>query len=143
MKITVTPKNVRNLLETLGQITLPAMIIADELTDDQMSAIADLFLPWRASEAVEINDMRRFQGELYICLQPHTTQADWHPPDVPALWLIKSAPGVIPEWVQPTGAHDAYALDAIVTHNGSTWKSLVDANVWEPGTNAALWWAVE
>jgi len=35
--------------------------------------------------------------------------------------------------VQPTGAHDAYALGAIVAHNGQLWISTVDANVWEPG----------
>jgi hypothetical protein len=39
----------------------------------------------------------------------------------------------LPQWVQPTGAHDAYALGAQVTHNGKDWESTVDANVWEPG----------
>jgi hypothetical protein len=39
----------------------------------------------------------------------------------------------IPDWVQPSGAHDAYPLDALVRHNGSVWKSLYAANVWEPG----------
>lgn len=45
------------------------------------------------------------------------------------------ATGVEPgqEWVQPTGAHDAYPKDWQVTHNGGQWVSLVDANVWEPG----------
>lgn len=37
------------------------------------------------------------------------------------------------KWVQPTGAHDAYALEAIVAHNGKTWESTVKDNVWEPG----------
>jgi len=36
-------------------------------------------------------------------------------------------------WVQPTGAHDAYPKDWIVSHGGKDWLSLVDANVWEPG----------
>jgi hypothetical protein len=39
----------------------------------------------------------------------------------------------IQPWVQPTGASDAYALGARVTHNGQTWESTVAANVWEPG----------
>lgn len=43
-----------------------------------------------------------------------------------------SAPAV-PNWVQPTGAHDAYALNARVMHNGFQWNSTVAANVWEPG----------
>lgn len=38
-----------------------------------------------------------------------------------------------PEWVQPTGAHDAYAVDARVSHKGKKWVSLVAVNVWEPG----------
>ena len=38
-----------------------------------------------------------------------------------------------PEWVQPTGAHDAYAKGSQVTHNGERYVSRIDANVWEPG----------
>jgi hypothetical protein len=43
-------------------------------------------------------------------------------------------PPPVPAWVQPTGAQDAYPIDAVVLHNGKDWISLVDANVWEPGT---------
>lgn len=38
-----------------------------------------------------------------------------------------------PEWVQPTGAHDAYSKGAKVSHNGKNWVSDTDSNVWEPG----------
>lgn len=41
--------------------------------------------------------------------------------------------GTIPEWVQPTGATDAYNKGNRVKHAGKVWASLVDANVWEPG----------
>ena len=37
------------------------------------------------------------------------------------------------EWVQPTGAHDAYPQGAVVQHGGKEWVSLTPANVWEPG----------
>ena len=36
-------------------------------------------------------------------------------------------------WQAPTGAHDAYQLDAIVTDAGKMWISLTPANVWRPG----------
>jgi poly-gamma-glutamate capsule biosynthesis protein CapA/YwtB (metallophosphatase superfamily) len=39
-------------------------------------------------------------------------------------------------WVQPTGAHNAYALGATVTHNGKTWENLTPANVWQSGNTA-------
>lgn len=38
-------------------------------------------------------------------------------------------------WVQPTGAHDAYALGVTVTHNDKTWENIAPANVWEPGVS--------
>ena len=39
------------------------------------------------------------------------------------------------EWVQPTGAHDAYPKAAVVAHKGKTWVNLTPANVWEPGVS--------
>jgi hypothetical protein len=39
----------------------------------------------------------------------------------------------IPDWVQPTGAADAYSINDLVRHNGKVWRSTIDANVWEPG----------
>lgn len=39
------------------------------------------------------------------------------------------------DWVQPTGAHDAYPEYALVMHNGEEWESLIPANVWEPGVS--------
>ena len=47
-----------------------------------------------------------------------------------------------PAWVQPTGAHDAYPQGRIVQHNGTLYRSLIAANVWEPGGEgvpAGLW----
>ena len=50
-------------------------------------------------------------------------------------WREEVEDGGVAEWVQPTGAHDAYMMDAVVTHNGKTWISTVDSNVWEPGVH--------
>jgi len=45
-------------------------------------------------------------------------------------------------WVQPTGAMDAYAKDAVVSYGGQAWRSLIDANVWAPGVSGwRLLWA--
>jgi hypothetical protein len=38
-------------------------------------------------------------------------------------------------WVAPTGAHDAYPEGWLVKHANKTWRSLVAANVWEPGVS--------
>lgn len=39
----------------------------------------------------------------------------------------------VPQWVQPTGAQDAYAVGQWVWHGGQVWENLTPANVWQPG----------
>lgn len=39
------------------------------------------------------------------------------------------------EWVQPTGAFDAYPMDYLVAHGGKMWRSTTPNNVWEPGVS--------
>ena len=94
---------------------------------------------WEPDQAVTAGDKRAHDGHLFECIQPHTTQADWTPDETPALWKRVPAEGVIWDWVQSLGAHDALPLGFVVRHAGSMWESLVDANVWEPGTDASLW----
>lgn len=73
-------------------------------------------------------------GRLWRCLQAHTSQTGWEPENAPSLWAKVLIPDetVIPEWEQPDSTN-AYAKGDKVTHNGKTWVSDVDGNVWEPG----------
>ena len=90
---------------------------------------------WSA-ESVEyaLDDIRQYNGLLYRCVQAHTSQATWTPEAAPSPWTRIADPAQEwPEWIQPTGAHNAYAKGAKVSHNGKHWISDVDANVWEPG----------
>jgi hypothetical protein len=90
-----------------------------------------LYPSWKEGLSVKVDERYRYGDTLYKCVQAHTTQADWTPDITPALWVVVSL-DEWPEWVQPTGAQDAYAKDAKVSHNGKHWISDVDANVWEP-----------
>lgn len=90
---------------------------------------------WSA-ESVEyaLNDIRQYNGLLYRCVQAHTSQESRTPEAAASLWTRIADPAQEwPEWIQPTGAHNAYALGAKVSHAGKHWVSDVDANVWEPG----------
>lgn len=75
-----------------------------------------------------------YNGNLYRCIQAHTSQADWAPDTAVSLWVAISNPAEEwPEWKQPTGSHDAYNKGDKVSHLEKHWISDVDANVWEPG----------
>lgn len=111
------------------------------LTDEQAEQVLDAFPPWAAGVAYKVGDRIRYTGSLYKCIQAHTSQEGWEPPVATSLWSAIGEPGEIPEWVQPTGSHDAYNKNDLVRHSDKIWRSLVDANVWEPGApgTETLW----
>lgn len=104
----------------------------DEVAFKQPSAIFDA---WSAdSVAYELNDIRRYEDKLYRCVTAHTSQASWTPAAAASLWAEISDPTEEwPAWIQPTGAHNAYAAGAKVAHNDKHWISDVANNTWEPG----------
>lgn len=113
---------------------------ADAMTADELAACAPLFDAWDGgSVAYAVGDIVAYSGTLYRCAQAHTSQAGWTPDATRALWtpmgVSADDPEAVPEWVQPTGAHDAYAKGSHVMHNGTEWVSDLDANVWEPGVS--------
>lgn len=113
---------------------LRALIESLAITLDDATALTgvELFPAWATDTAYAVGDRVQYNGVLYKCVQAHTSQADWMPDATPALWVIVSVEEW-PEWIQPTGAHDAYDKDAKVSHNGKHWKNTIDANVYEPG----------
>lgn len=102
------------------------------LDDEQAESVTVLFEEWQTETKYAVGDRRQYNGLLYRCVQAHTSQADWTPDVTPALW-VRTSTDPFPEWVQPTGAHDAYAKGSKVSHNGKHWESDIDANVYEPG----------
>lgn len=92
------------------------------------------FNEWAVGVQYSFDQKVRYDGDLWKCLQAHTSQADWAPGVAPSLWSKIGDPTVeYPEWFQPTGAHDAYAKGDKVSYKGKKWISTVDANVWVPG----------
>lgn len=115
-------KQLRKLIEHL----------AITLDDETALTGVELFPMWAIGVDYAVDDRVQHGGTLYKCVQAHTSQEHWTPDATPALWVVVTVEEW-PEWVQPTGAQDAYAKDAKVTHNGERWISDVDSNVWEPG----------
>ena len=108
-----------------------------ELDDEAALDVGYQFPPFNPDGHAYTTDERFYypiNGKLYKVLQNHTSQADWLPDTAVSLYVEVSPPGVIPLWVQPVGAQDAYNTgDKVQWPEGTVWTSTVDANVWEPG----------
>lgn len=124
----------------------PAQAALDEvlpiLTDEQAETVPDAFPAWAAGIAYSQGVRVRYDGVLYKCVQPHTSQEDWTPDKTPALWTRIGEPGEIPVWVQPTGAQDAYNTGDKVhypTIDDPVYESTIDGNVWSPADYPAGW----
>ena len=111
--------------------------------------------PSGAHDAYSAGDIVNYNGTLY---QSTINGNVWSPDVYPAGWTVYEAatepeepepepepdpdpeePTAYPEWVQPTGAHDAYNTGDIVNYNGTLYKSVIDGNVWAPDAYPQGW----
>ena len=132
-------------LGNLGAIIGQAQISAAGNTDEQALEVPTLYPDYEELEegtSLAAGDRLNYRGALYKVLQAHQVQASWTPADAHSLFakVLIPDPDVIPEWEQPESTNP-YSKGDRVTHNGKTWESDVDNNVWEPGAvgTEALW----
>ena len=105
--------------------------LRESATDEQALKVPSLYPAWRPGMDCKAGDRVQHGGTLYKCVQAHTSQADWTPDATPALWVVVSI-DEYPEWVQPTGAHDAYNTGDKVSYNGKHYVCTIDGNAYAP-----------
>ena len=117
-----------------GGILFVTMAEAGSIDAVTAAEHAELFAPWAYPVAYTAGQLRQYGGSLYRCIQDHSSQAGWTPPEAPSLWGLTHDPAEEwPAWSAPVGAHDAYSVGDTVSHQGKHWTSTQDGNVWEPG----------
>lgn len=126
-----------NAIELLKAIRKQATINSVSNTDEQALEVQALYPNWEDIEVGQIltvGERVNYIDVLYNVIQNHTKQETWNPVDAPSLFakVLIVDPSVIPEWVQPSSTN-GYMTGDKVNHNGTTYISLVDNNVWEPG----------
>lgn len=104
------------------------------MTDEQILNYPDFVEKWRPNKKYKKDKRLEYNGVIYKVITTHTSQANWTPGTASSLYTKVLIPdsNVIPEWEQPESTNP-YAKGDKVTHNGKTWESEVDNNVWEPG----------
>lgn len=104
--------------------------------------------PSGAHDAYNAGDIVNYNGTLYESIIDGNV---WAPDVYPAGWKEVDSgtvspdpepepdPITYPDWIQPTGAHDAYQIGDIVNYNGTLYESLINGNTWSPEAYPAGW----
>lgn len=135
-----------NKLQMAEQFRKAVQLFAASLGDEQAMEVATIYDPWKEGKDYSVGEFVIYgenavgDPQLYKVAQAHTSQADWTPDAVPALYVaIGLDDNGYPVWSQPTGAHDAYNKGDIVDYNGTLYRSLIDGNVYSPDSYPAGW----
>lgn len=112
----------------------------EALSDEDALNVAALFPTWvsKMGQTVNVGERYWYDGRLWKVIQSHTVQEDWTPDTAVSLFVEVSIEEW-PQWVQPTGAQDAYNIGDKVTFEGVHYVSLIDNNVWSPADLPSGW----
>ena len=121
-------------LEEAKAIIDALVTLRNSAADEQALKASALYPKWKVGIAYQKDERVLYNNILYKVLTDHTSQDDWTPDTAPSLFAKVLIPdkNVIPEWEQPESTNP-YSKGDKVTHNGKTWQSTIDSNVWEPG----------
>lgn len=131
--------------ELIQQIAEQQILDASQTEEDDTKLLETqaLYPFWEVGLDLTINHkIQAFDGnelKLYRIVQTHTTQSNWHPTVTPALFTRVALSDEILDWVQPTGAQDAYNTGDKVNFEGKVYESVIDANTWSPTAYPAGW----
>lgn len=145
------------ILEVVKQHRTPDQLKADELTAfaiqaDPVGAV-DLIPDWVEWTEYRTGEYLVYDGKIYRVVQSHRSQNDWLPDEVPALYTLANKTstdpenpdddGEFPEWIAPTGGHDAYNTGDKVMFEGKAYESTMDGNTWSPTDYPQGWKELE
>ena len=113
--------------------------VTEGMSDEKIAEFPAFVEKWEPDKDYKAGKRLEHGDVVYKVLQDHHSQVDWAPDASPSLFAKVLIPTdeegqqtSIPEWEQPDSTNP-YMKGNQVTHNGQTWESTIDNNVWEPG----------
>ena len=98
--------------------------------DDNDAIEAKILFPnWEAGKTYLENYRVLYKGELYKCLQSHTSSVGYEPSAATSIWKLLTP---IKDW---HSSSIGYQIDDIVLYQGNKWQSTINNNIWPPTEN--------
>lgn len=135
-----------NKLQAAAQLRRAIQLFAASLDEETALEIAGVYPSWEPGRAYAVGEYLTYgvndvgDPQLYKAVQAHTSQGDWLPDKLPALYVpVGLTQAGYPVWSQPAGAHDAYSTGDVVDYNGILYRCTMDGNVWSPDAYPQGW----
>ena len=125
------------------------LVSKSEISVDEYKDIISIYDDWASGVAYSKGQIVKYKDELWEVIQGHSSQSDWTPDSVPALFKSVTAPKtndgaeIVPDFKQPTGGHDAYKKGDKVKFGGKVYESVIDNNAYSPTAYPQGWKVVD
>lgn len=108
---------VENMAPTVSAASVAFVILAEagQIDDATAAEHAAQFGAWAQPVAYKAGAIRLYEGRLYRCIQAHTSQEGWEPPEAASLWVEIADPA-------ESGPH-GLSRSAHMTHTGPGTRS--------------------
>ena len=126
----------RESIKAASQFIIADKILKEEIPIEEMERFKGVFDPPIAGQKYKLDWILKdpVSGDLFRIAQPEVTwQKHWKIDEITSIVTPYRKEGEILAWKQPLSTNP-YRMGDRATHNGKTWESMNDANVWEPGT---------
>lgn len=124
-----------------------SMIRIDELSESELAEMVDLYPDYKENHKYEtVGEVFKHHGKLYEIRQPHTTQADWIPADLPALYRPLMPDNVVAEWDfdRNLAANPIQPGERIIWTDGKVYESIHPTpHAWSPADYPPAWKLIE
>lgn len=121
------------------QLNKALCMFANTLPPEEALVISSVFPEWDLGLKYKKDDYVKYglnadgEPQIYRVISNHTSQYAWSPEKAVSLFTKVGFTGDgTPVWIQPMGAHDAYAKGDRVSYNDKIYVSDVNNNVWAP-----------
>lgn len=135
-----------NKLQAAAQLRRAIQLFAASLDEETALEIASVYPAWESGRAYTVGEYLTYgtnsvgDSQLYMVVQNHTSQADWLPDKLPAIYSpVGLTDDGYPVWSQPAGGHDAYSAGDVVDYQGTLYRCTLDGNVWSPDAYPQGW----
>lgn len=146
--VTENKATTAQLMDQLNTVT--KQVLKSDISNDDYAEMISIFPEWEVGANYQTGQIVRYNFLAWEVIQDHTSQEDWSPELAAALFKEVTPKKttdpetgeeieVIPDFVKPTGSHDAYMIGDKVQFENKTYESVMDNNTYSPAEYAQGW----